>query len=313
MTADVSIKELVCDYLSSLHIAGQHTLPVDDEARAVLRAWMLAKKRGVTSPAPVAAPQKPLPELPEAVQEETRRQVMAELYQPSEETMEADSEDEMEVFFRPGGRNEQEAWALGAKMISRWEPLKTLKTLRDTPIWGEGSLAADVMLVGEAPSYYDEQEGRPFCGEAGSKLDGILKAMDLQRSQVYITHLVKFRPKVPQQTINNRPPSRMEVKLSLPVLEFEVRLVKPKVIVALGVIAARALLQKENLPLSACRQEKGARFCDVPVVVTHHPSYLLRTGSMAERRLLWEDMLRAMELAQLPISEKQRGYFLPKK
>lgn len=298
MAADVSIKALVCDYLGTLQRAGSLTLPVDEDARAILRAWMLAKKHGAVAP----------------VADEMRR-AMDELHRAVEtpEAEETDAEEEQEIFFRPGGQTPQEAWAQAAQLLPRWSPLRELGTLRETVVMGEGCCTADVMLVGDAPGYYDEREKRPFCGEAGAKLDGILSAMNLSREQVYTTYLVKFRPMVPQQTTNNRPPSREEIRLSLPVLEFEVGLVRPRVIIALGVIAARALLQQGELPLSACRQVRGAAFCGVPVVVTHNPGYLLRTTSLAERRLLWEDMLRAMELAGLPITAKQQGYFLPKK
>ena len=167
------------------------------------------------------------------------------------------------------------------------------------------------MFVGDAPNYYDEREGRPFRGEAGEKLNGILKAMGLTREQVYLTHLVKFRPSLPRQTTNNRAPNDKEIRFSTSVVELEARLVQPKVIVALGIIAARGLLQRGELPLSAYRQERGL-FCGIPVIVTHHPSYLLRTNDLAERRALWLEMLQAMELAGLPISDKQRAFFTKK-
>ena len=234
------------------------------------------------------------------------------MLEPVAEAADDAYEDEQEIFFRPGGNSPRESWECAARLLARWEPLRALGTLRDTLVWGAGSLSAPIMLVGEAPGYYDELEQKPFCGEAGAKLDGILKAMELTREQVYITHLVKFRPAVPRQTTNNRPPGKEEVRVSLPVLAFEVQLVRPRVIVAMGVIAARGLLQLEDLPLAACRRVQPSVFCGVPVVVTHNPGYLLRTTSLAERRLLWEDMLRAMELAQLPVSPRQRGYFLPR-
>ncbi len=170
------------------------------------------------------------------------------------------------------------------------------------------------MFVGDAPVVQDEKLQKPFQGPAGEKLNGMLKAMGLDRRSVYITHLVKFRPGMPRQTLNNRAPSAREIALSLPVLEREVQLVAPRVIVALGVIAARALLRCGEIPLAACQAlPEPKEFCGVPVVVTHHPSYLLRTSDLAERRRLWEEMLRVMEIAGLPISAKQRGYFLPKR
>lgn len=310
MVVSVEIKTLVRDYLQSLCAVGEQCLPIDDEARAVLKRWWSAARRG-GAPARPSAPEgadAPLPAEPDA------RREMAMLRETLEEVSTADAAatEEECLYFRPGGRTPDEAWQLAQKLLPRWAPLRELGTLRDTPVWGEGCRTANIMFVGDAPNYYDEQAGRPFCGEAGAKLDGMLKAMGLSRSRVYITHLLKFRPMVPRQTFNNRPPTKDEIRLSAPVLEFETRLVQPRVIVALGVIAARGLLGRGELPLAAYQQIPDGNFCGVPVVVTHHPSYLLRTTDLAERRRLWEEMLRVMQLAGLPINDKQRGYFLPK-
>ncbi|MCH5284664.1 MAG: uracil-DNA glycosylase [Akkermansiaceae bacterium] len=302
------IKTLLRDYLQARIAGGELRVPVDEAARMVLRGWMQAAKQGrqAARSAAAAAP-------PENDEPEDASQMLASLRRSLSEPRSSEAEEDEEpdqLFFRPGGRNAEEAWKLAASLLVRWDPLRQLGTLRDTPVWGEGSRRADIMFVGDAPNYYDEQAGRPFCGEAGAKLDGMLKAMGLSRRAVYITHLVKFRPKIARQTFNNRPPSKDEIRLSTPVLEFETRLVQPKVIVALGVIAARGLLQRGELPLTAYQELPQASFIGVPVVVTHHPSYLLRTADLAERRRLWEEMLRVMEIAHLPISDKQRRYFL---
>lgn len=303
------IKSLMREYLQALQAGGKLKLPVDEPARAILRKWVEMARSGrgraaLPVPAPAALPAEPEPAaVPPPDMDELRREM---------ETAPAAEEEEMQLYFRPAGQNPDEQWEQAQQLIARWEPLRTLKTLRDTPVWGEGTRPARILFVGDAPNYYDEQARRPFSGEAGAKLDAMLKAMALNRQSVYITHLVKYRPAMPRQTFNNRPPSRDEVRVSLPVLEFEVRMVRPRVIVALGVIAARGLLRREDLPLAACQQVADAQFCGVPVVVTHHPSYLLRTTSLSERRRLWEEMLRVMEMAGLPINEKQRGYFLPK-
>lgn len=313
------IKTLLRDYLQALQAGGEVRLPVDEQARAVLRSWMIAARQGGARPAPrqvapAAVPAAPAPaaaaEVPDDVNQSIA--VLHAVMNEKPQDAPAEEEEDMPLFFRPAGNTREEVWENAQKLIERWPPLRELKTLRETPVWGEGSNTAEIMFVGDAPNYYDEQTRRPFCGDAGAKLDGMLKAMGLTRREVYITHLVKYRPLVPRQTFNNRPPSRDEIRVSLPVLEFEVKVVRPRVIVALGVIAARALLQREDLPLAACQQMRDARFNEVPLVVTHHPSYLLRTTALAERRRLWEEMLRVMEIAGLPINEKQRGYFLPK-
>lgn len=303
---------MVLNYLRTLQQQGVERLPVDEEARAILRAWMIAARNGGRVPTP--SPQTPPPAAaapPVTPKPEPRPALrLDDLPEPALEADEPRPEDDV-PFFRPGGQNPEEAWVAMERMLPNWKPLRELRTLRPTPVFGQGNRSADIMFVGDAVNYYDEKAGKPFQGAAGGKLDGMLTAMGLSREQVYITHLVKFRPEQPRQTLNTRPPSEKEIRFSAPVLDFEIALVQPKVIVALGVIAARGILQRGNLPLAAYQQEHGV-YNGIPVVVTHHPSYLLRTSDISERRRLWEEMLYVMETASLPISDKQHRYFLPK-
>lgn len=318
---------LVLDFLHTLQAQGVSRLPVDEGARGILREWMLAAKRGLTAPrrpqvpvelpppsaVPMPAPQAPAAASAPAPQEPpAENDIVSELREGIPDLTQENTEEEWEVFFRPGGATPEEQWAQAERMLPRWEPLRQLGTLRPAMVFGTGCRTADIMFVGDAPGYQDEKETAPFRGEAGGKLDGMLKAMGLTREAVYLTHLVKFRPAQPRQTINTRPPNEKEIKTSLPVLDWEVNTVRPRVIVALGVIAARAMLGGGQLPLAAY-QERGGVYRGIPVVVTHHPSYLLRTSDLTERRRLWEEMLRVMEMAGLPISDKQRGFFLPKR
>lgn len=315
----MNLRSLVLDYLHTLQTRGVQRLAVDEEARLVLREWMLAAKRG-TRPAPVvpvAQPAEPMgpPPMPQNApaqsEPETRPEtrLSAELSKPLPE--EPVQEQEEVPFFRPGGSNADEAWANMQRILPTWAPLRQLGTLREKVVLPQGNRQADIVFVGDAPGYQDEKAGLPFQGEAGAKLDGMLKAMALTREQVYLTQLLKFRPAQPRQTLNTRPPSDKELLFGLPVFDFEMQLVQPRVIVALGVMAARGLLQQGNLPLAAY-QERTWSFRGIPVVVTHHPSYLLRTSDLGERRRLWEEMLHVMEIAGLPINDKQRGYFLSK-
>lgn len=306
---------MVLNYLRTLQQQGVERLPVDEEARSILRAWMLAARNGGRMPAPPPVPPPSSEQLPPPAAEESApppRPAMRLDDIPEPEFAADESLPEEEVpFFRPGGQSPAEAWEAMQRLLPQWKPLRDLGTLRPTPVFGQGNRAADIMFVGDAVNYHDEKAGTPFSGAAGGKLDGMLTAMGLTREQVYITHLVKFRPEQPRQTLNTRPPSEQEIRFSAPVLDFEIALVQPRVIVALGVIAARGILRRGNLPLAAYQQEHGS-FNGIPVVVTHHPSYLLRTSDISERRRLWEEMLYVMETAGLPISAKQRGYFLPK-
>jgi uracil-DNA glycosylase family 4 len=139
----------------------------------------------------------------------------------------------------------------------------------------------------------------------------ILKAMGLAREEVYISNIVKFRPATPRQTTNNRKPSPKEMASCLPFIRAEVEIVKPGCIIALGGTAAEGLLGING----SVGSMRGSwhEFGGIPVRVTYHPSYLLRSQSdLSTKRQVWEDMLAVMERLGMPISDKQRGFFLPK-
>lgn len=295
--------QLVTNYLHTLQQRGVTRLGVDDDARRILRTWMKSMKRGrrIT---PSVEPREVIN------QQEIQDYSESSFLEPETSAPIPDTEEDL-PFFRPAGDTVEAKWNNMLRMLPTWQPLRELGTLREHPVPGTGNHHASIMFVGDAPNYYDERDGAPFMGKAGEKLDGILRAMNLSRQEVYITHLVKFRPAQPRQTINTRPPTDKEIRFSSPILDCEIKLVQPRVIVALGVIAARGILRKGELPLAAY-QAKRDTWHGIPVVVTHHPSYLLRTSDLAERRQLWEEMLGVMELAGLPINEKQRHYFLPK-
>jgi DNA polymerase len=221
---------------------------------------------------------------------------------------------------REGGHDE--AWrraqlnAIFKSVKNAPEP-QALGTLFETVVFASGNPLAEILLVGEAPGAEEEKLRKPFVGPSGQKLEQILKAMGLSREQVYISNIVKFRPKKGDgrfQGSGNRPPTQEEMASCLPFLRAEIEVVRPRVVVALGRTAAEGLLEQGGA-LGAFRSGTH-RFGGIPVVVTYHPSYLLRQeavsteeGKLAKRQV-WEDMLRVMEIAALPISEKQRNYFL---
>jgi DNA polymerase len=184
------------------------------------------------------------------------------------------------------------------------------QSLRQTLVFSSGSPDGRVMLIGEAPGHEEEKALRPFEGPAGKKLDKILEAMGLNREEVYVTNLVKFRPATPRQTTNNRKPSPAEVAAFMPVIREEIRIVRPQCIVALGATPLEALLQTDSTVSSM--RGSWHEFDGIPVRITYHPSYLLQSGeSPAVKRMIWEDMLAVMEKLDMEISAKQRGYFLP--
>ena len=192
-----------------------------------------------------------------------------------------------------------------------WTPAKSLGTLREKLVFATGSPDAEIMLVGDAPGHNEEKESEPFVGPAGQKLNDILKAMGLNREEVYISTLVKFRPALPRQTTNNRKPTPAEMAAFLPLILAEISVVKPKIIIALGETAAEGLLGLEG-KIGSMRG-KWHEVSGIPTRVTYHPSYLLQSGGSNDvKRSLWEDMLAAMEKLGMSISEKQKCYFLPK-
>ena len=180
-------------------------------------------------------------------------------------------------------------------------------------VLGVGSLDAKIFFVGEAPGAEEELQGEPFVGPAGQLLTKMIAAMGLKREQVYIGNIMCWRPQLPTpagaEQIGNRPPTPEEMAFCLPFLRASIEIVQPDFLIALGGTAAQGLLGEKFTTLGAARS-RWHDFAGKPLMVTYHPSYLLRNGSNRSKRAVWEDLLKVMEKAGLPISDKQRGYFL---
>jgi DNA polymerase len=206
------------------------------------------------------------------------------------------------------GTKAQQLAALAAQ-AEDWAPARSLGSLRPTMVFSTGSPDARVMFVGEAPGHEEERAREPFVGPAGRKLDKILETMGLARTGVYLTHILKFRPATPRQTTNNRPPTPEEIASCMPLIRAEAAIVRPECIVALGATAAAGLLGHPADP--ATLRGSWHSYEGIPVRVTYHPGCLLRgENDLATKRQLWEDMLAVMEHLGMPVTEKQRGFFL---
>jgi len=191
-----------------------------------------------------------------------------------------------------------------------------LGTLRDRLVFSVGDPMADIVFVGGAPGAEEEAAGEPFVGPAGQLLGRILKAMGLDRSRVYLTLLCKYRPKPDPGEEGERTLTAAEGAACLSFLKEEIAIIRPKVLVVLGDIPFAGLLGRWGGVMQG--RGKFYTFDGIPVMATLDPSYLQQREAegaevaTAEKRKLWEDMLMVMEKVGLPISEKQRAFFLPK-
>ena len=160
---------------------------------------------------------------------------------------------------------------------------------RQQTVFGVGHLQAHWMIVGEAPGEQEDRQGEPFVGESGKLLDNMLRALALTRDegpperQVFIANTLKCRPP------KNRNPVPAETALCAPFLERQIELVQPRIILAMGRFAAQALLASDE-PLGKLRG-RVHRYRGVPLVVTYHPAYLLRT--LTDKARAWEDLCLA--------------------
>ena len=163
-----------------------------------------------------------------------------------------------------------------------------LHKTRTQTVFGTGNPDADWLIIGEAPGADEDKQGEPFVGRAGQLLNSMLLAMGLQREQVFIANILKCRPP------ENRDPKPEEVVACESYLRQQIDLIKPKIILAVGRIAAQNLL-KVDTPIGKMR---GNQYqypdSELPVIVTYHPAYLLR--SPREKRKVWEDLKIAMKL-----------------
>jgi len=183
-----------------------------------------------------------------------------------------------------------------------------LVAARQNVVFGVGDIHAQLMFVGEAPGADEDRQGEPFVGAAGQLLTKIIQTMGLSRETVYIANILKCRPDTPGKASGNRKPTPEEMQTCLPYLQAQIDLIQPRVLVALGATAVEGLLGK-TIGITRLRGT-WKTYRDIPLMPTYHPAYLLRNQSKSEKRKVWEDMLQVMERLAMPITDKQRGYFL---
>jgi DNA polymerase len=200
-----------------------------------------------------------------------------------------------------------------ATLITPCAKCPHLAESRTQTVFGVGSPDAELMFVGEAPGADEDKQGEPFVGLAGQLLTKMIAAMGLSRDKVYIANVLKCRPDMPKGSSGNRKPTSAEMQTCLPYLLAQIEIIQPKIIVALGATAVEGLFGPFQ-PGTTIGKLRGKflEFHGTPTMPTFHPSYLLRNQSPTEKRKVWEDLLQVMERLALPISTKQRGYFLSK-
>ena len=184
-----------------------------------------------------------------------------------------------------------------ATMDAGWDGLRSivsgcklcgLHETRTQTVFGVGNPEADWMIVGEAPGQEEDRRGEPFVGRAGKLLDEMLYALGLDRQSVFIANILKCRPP------GNRDPSPDESRTCRPYLDRQIELVSPRLILAVGRVAAQQLLHTDAPVgrLRGAKHELGDR--QLPVVVTYHPAYLLR--SPTQKRKAWADLVLARQI-----------------
>ncbi|HDK37414.1 MAG TPA: uracil-DNA glycosylase [Thiolapillus brandeum] len=185
----------------------------------------------------------------------------------------------------------QSAAAVSSDQSSAWEMLKArvasctaceLHTSRTQTVFGAGNTSARLMIVGEAPGAEEDRQGKPFVGRAGQLLNAMLHAIGLARQAVYIANILKCRPP------GNRNPSPEEVAACRPFLQQQLSLIKPKVMLAVGGVAAHNLLDTDEAVGRLRNRVHYYGEDHIPLLVTYHPAYLLRRPE--EKAKVWQDL-----------------------
>ncbi len=302
--------QALVEELRRLKSTGVTSLPASEEGLAALRAAVAsARREHPDAPAPESPPRDPTPAVPPVVVSAAPR------IQKTATASEAPALPPPPAIVLPEGDRD-----------ARWNWLRT--RVENDPVCrervrpgkkivlGVGNLEARIFFCGEAPGAEEEIQGEPFVGPAGQLLTRMIEAMGLSRGDVYIGNIMNWRPDLPtppgMEQTGNRPPTPAELAYCLPFLRAQLEIVKPELIVALGSTAAQGLLGVGTFKTLGEIRGRWHAFEGTPLMVTYHPSYILRNPSNRSKRAIWEDLLKVMERAGLPISEKQQRFFQAK-
>ena len=167
------------------------------------------------------------------------------------------------------------------EVVKKCKKCNLHKTRKNT-VFGEGDPGSNIMIIGEAPGREEDEIGRPFIGRAGKLLNEFLKSIGLNRDLVFIVNTIKCRPP------ENRDPEIVEINACSDYLDQQINIIKPKVLVLLGKVAANRLLG-EDIPMSELRLKKFfIDKYDIPIIVFYHPAYILRSPS--QKKKVWDDL-----------------------
>lgn len=187
----------------------------------------------------------------------------------------------------------EKQWQRLEHEVSQCMRCEQLCQQRTQTVFGVGNHQADWLVIGEAPGADEDRQGEPFVGRAGKLLNEMLFAIGMKREQVFIANILKCRPP------NNRDPRPEEVANCHDYLQRQIALIQPRIILAVGRIAAQSLLESDT-PVGKLRGKTHQYHCQragdtpIPLVVTYHPAYLLR--SPAEKRRAWQDLQLARSI-----------------
>lgn len=278
-------------HLEDLKGQGVRFLPVAAETLAVLKSIEASPRMPVSKAAAPASPKPAPPSTPAGA--------------PVQESLLAPAPSAPALVLDPQAKAEAMKELRERALVCQKCP--NLASARKNVVFGVGDINAALMFVGEAPGADEDVQGEPFVGAAGQLLTRIIQTMGLSRDTVYIGNILKCRPDTPGQSSGNRKPTPEEMKTCIPYLHEQIDLIQPKVLVGLGATAIEGLIGKTGITRL---RGQWHTYRGIPLMPTFHPSYLLRNQALSEKRKVWEDMLQVMDRIGLPISEKQRGYFL---